>query len=141
MDRSSYEDDHFYLPGEMREPLFQNVCNGKIKGNGTGYYMLYDQLLIPRIYPRSKCHLVHHFAPFLKLGPFHLEVKLYSPFRTVIHDFFTNKEMDWLMDYSKPRLSAARGIPDSTTSQRGSATKLDDFAVHVLFWLTWNWHT
>ena len=54
--------------------------------------------------------------PFLKIGPFRLEVKLYIPFRTVIHDFFSKKEMDWMMDYSRPSLTAARVIPPSTSS-------------------------
>ena len=59
---------------------------------------------------QSKCHFVHHFNAFLKLGPFCLEVKLYYPFRSVVHDFFTDQEMEWMMEYSKPRLSASRKI-------------------------------
>ena len=53
------------------------------------------------------------------LGPFHLDVKLYHPFRTVIHDFFTEKEMVFMMEYSKPRLTASRKgtLPKSTISR------------------------
>ena len=60
--------------------------------------------------------MVHHFTPFLKLGPFNLEVKLYIPFRTIIHDFFTETEMDWMLEFSKPRLTASRHgtLPSST---------------------------
>ena len=69
-----------------------------------------------------KCHFVHHFSPTLKLGPFHLEVKLYYPFRTIIHDFFTDKEMNWMLQYSKPRLTKSREgtVPSSTTSKTAS---------------------
>ena len=76
----------------MREPWFQNVCNGKIKGFGPS-------VASTKKNKNSKCHFTHHFDPFLKLGPFHLEVKLYYPFRTIVHDFFTEKEMNWMMEY------------------------------------------
>ena len=62
------------------------------------------------------------------LGPFHLEVKMYNPFRTVIHDFFTSKEMNWMLEYSKPRLSASRQgtVPSSTTSLTKSDLRYKD---------------
>ena len=103
--------EHKYLQGQMREPLFQQVCNGNIRGNDA--LSRYDKVNTGS----PKCHFVHHFSPTLKLGPFHLEAKLYYPFRTVLHNFFTDKEMDWMMKYSKPRLSASRSDPHSTTSQ------------------------
>ena len=90
------------------------MCNGNIKGKGkpdqTANKGSKDQQREPQ------CHLVHHSNPYLNIGPFHIEVKFYSPFRTILHDFFTEREMKWLMDYSKPRLSASREghIPQST---------------------------
>ena len=48
--------------------------------------------------------------PYLKLGPFWLEVKFASPFRSVIQDFFTEKGIEWMVNYSKPRLSSSRAI-------------------------------
>ena len=104
---------HLPIPGELRSPLFQRVCNGNIKGLGNktkgDFYF--------NTWPR--CHLVHHFSPYLMLGPFHLDVKLYHPFRTVIHDFFTEKEMVWMKEHSKPRLTASRKgtIPKSSASR------------------------
>ena len=59
----------------------------------------------PRI---PKCHLVQYGKPFLFLGPFHFEVIFYYPFRTVIHDFFTEREMSWTIEYSKPQLTLMR---------------------------------
>jgi hypothetical protein len=91
------------LEGQLRESLIQNVCNGKIKTPAHWYGCFKDGIPCP-----CKCHFVHHFASFLRIGPFKLEVKLDHPFRTVFHDFFTEKEMDWILDYSKPRLSESR---------------------------------
>ena len=92
---------HTPLPHQFRAPLFQKVCNRKIIGIGeTPKHVQINQ--------SPKCHLVHHFLPFLKIGPFHLEVKLYLPFRTVIHDFFTREEMEWMTEYSKPLMSSDR---------------------------------
>ena len=86
---------HRVSQGQYRESLFQRICNKEIKGKGGTQNELYNNA-------NPKCHFVHHFMPFLKIGPFRLEVKLYIPFRTVIHDFFSKKEMDWMMDYSRP---------------------------------------
>ena len=47
-------------------------------------------------------------------GPFKLEVHMWAPYRTVFHDFLTEREMDWMIEYSKPRLSKTRQVPDST---------------------------
>ena len=92
-------------------PLFQKVCNKKIQG--------YGHSLSERNRNGSpKCHYLHHSSPFLMIGPFHLEVKLYIPFRTIIHDFLTEIEMNWIIEYIKPGLTASRKgqIPKSTTS-------------------------
>ena len=88
-------------PTSKRLPLFQNVCNKKIKGIGA-------TLVEKKKNIAPKCHFLHHHDPFMRIGPFNLEVKLYSPFRTVIHGFFTKKEMDWMIDYSNPRLKIDR---------------------------------
>ena len=110
----SADRNELYVPGELRESLFQNICNGNIKGKGKPKSNATKGSNNQEREPR--CHLVHHSNPFLSIGPFHIEVKFYLPFRTILHDFFTEKEMNWLMDYSKPRLSASREghIPQST---------------------------
>ena len=113
--------NHIYLPGQLRLPLFQNVCNGNINRNTV---WTDSENTIPR---PSKCHLVHHFTPFLKLGPFLLDVKLYDPFRTVVNDFFTSREMNWLLEYSKPKLSLLREkLPLHTISQTKSDLRYRD---------------
>ena len=47
------------------------------------------------------------------LGPFKLEVMLIKPYRVVFHDFLSEAEMEWMIEYSKPRLSQSRGISAS----------------------------
>ena len=46
----------------------------------------------------------------LVLGPFKLEVYLIKPYRVVFHDFLNEAEIEWMIEYSKPRLSHSRGI-------------------------------
>ena len=114
--------EHFYIPGREREPLFQGVCNGNIKSDGRKRPNIFDTT-----YYQPKCHLVHHNNPFANLGPFHIEIKIYYPLRSIIHDFFTEKEMDWMLEYSKPRLTASRNaaVPDSTKSLTKSKLRYD----------------
>jgi hypothetical protein len=47
------------------------------------------------------------------LGPFKLEVYLIRPYRVVLRDFLNEAEIQWMLEYSKPRLSTARGISHS----------------------------
>ena len=56
---------------------------------------------------------INHFNPFLSLGPFLIEVKFYQPFRTIIHEFFLETEINWIIKYSKPRLTKSRAAVDS----------------------------
>ena len=55
--------------------------------------------------------MAFHFLP--ELGPFKLEVYLIRPYRVVFHDFLSEEEIKWMIDYSKPRLSKSRGITKS----------------------------
>ena len=116
------EKEHFYIPGLEREPLFQNVCNGNIKSDGRRRPKLSNTT-----YHQPKCHLVHHNHPFANLGPFHIEIKIYFPLRSIFHDFFTEKEMDWMLEYSKPRLTASRdaAVPESTKSLTKTKLRYD----------------
>lgn len=81
---------------------------------------------IQQILNTPKCHFVHHFNPYVKLGPFHIDVKHYWPFRTIIHDFFTEKEMDWMLAYSRPRLSTTREVRESTSRQSMADRRYSD---------------
>ena len=62
---------------------------------------------------KHRCAYLHHSDPYLRLGPFKIEILLASPFRSIFHDILTEKEMDYLIDYSSPRLSNARHVPAS----------------------------
>ena len=56
----------------------------------------------------------HSSEPFIaELGPFKIEVYLIKPYRIVFHDFLSEAEIKWMIDYSRPRLSTSRGISPS----------------------------
>ena len=123
-----------YAPGEIRELLYQNVCNGNIKGKSE---MISNVNASKKIHRAPKCHLVQYGNPFLFLGPFHFEVIFYHPLRTLIHDFFTEEEMDWMMEYSKPQLTSMRS-KDVLMKQKykyigSQASKIIEKAVTVWF--------
>ena len=65
---------------------------------------------------KHRCTYIHHADPYLKLGPFKIEIMMSSPFRSIFHDILTDKEMDYLVDYASPRLSNARVVPLSNQS-------------------------
>ena len=73
-----------------------------------------------------KCHLIHHFDPYIKAGPFHLEIHLHWPFRAVFRDILVEKEMQWMIDISVPQLSAARPLKKSYQFQKSVVAKLKD---------------
>ena len=105
----------------MRTSLFQNICNGKIKSKG-------HIQVVKKLNESPKCYLVHHHSPYLMIGPFHLDVKMYAPFRSVYRDFFTDKEMKWMIEYSLPRLSATRELPKSTLSKTKAEVRQSEYS-------------
>ena len=55
-----------------------------------------------------KCGYLHHFNPYLRLGPFKVEVISRSPYISILHDLLTEEEIQWIIEYSLPRLSRTR---------------------------------
>ncbi len=51
---------------------------------------------------------LHHFDPYLRLGPFKVEVVEKSPYMSILHDILTEEEIEWMVEYSRPRLSRSR---------------------------------
>ena len=74
------------MRGMVREEALSRICNKVLRGNWTDHY---------------KCHFLHHFDPFLKLGPFKLEIKLDLPYRAVLHDILNDEEIQHMIDLSK----------------------------------------
>lgn len=62
----------------------------------------------PDVSNLPKCGFLHHFDPYLRLGPFKVEVIERSPYLSILHDILTEEEIRWMIDYSKPRLSKMR---------------------------------
>ena len=57
-----------------------------------------------------KCILVHHGNPYSKLGPFKIEMAYNSPMFMIIHELFTEEDINYLVDWARPRLSRTRQI-------------------------------
>lgn len=90
-------DDLIHLNGFgrfERDAHFRRVCNGQMSQRNP---------LEPQ-----KCHFLHHHNPYLRLGPFKIEVASKAPLIMVFHDFLTKSELEFLIEYSRPRLSRGR---------------------------------
>ena len=60
--------------------------------------------------------MVHHGDPYVRLGPFKMELLMTDPLRSVFHDILTEEEMAYLVSYATPRLSNTRIVPISNLS-------------------------
>lgn len=78
---------------------FQRICNHQLIG---------EEVKAERRF--HKCRFIHHSDPYVKLGPFKVEILLDKPMRTIFHDILTEDEMNFLVDYSKPKLSNVRQV-------------------------------
>ena len=57
-----------------------------------------------------QCLRVHHGDPYTKLGPFKVEVVHHNPVFYILHELFTEEDMEHLISWAKPRLSSKREI-------------------------------
>ena len=94
-------DNEWKYRGYAKEDLLSKTCYGGMKN-----YLNWKT---------SNCHFLHNQDPFLKLGPFQLEVYSESPYRVVVHDFLTEKEIHHIIQISSPHLSRERPIFSSNT--------------------------
>lgn len=81
----------------VTEHYFRKLC-----GTGPPLFMQQNKVNPP------KCGFLHHYNPYLRLGPFKVEVHSRSPYMSVLHDILTEEEIKWMIEYSIPRLSRTR---------------------------------
>ena len=79
-----------------KEHFFRSVCNGFTFRKQVGLEYL------------GRCGYLHHFDPYLKLGPYPVEMASTDPFIMVIHKLFSENEMNYLVETSRPNLSRTR---------------------------------
>lgn len=93
--------------------FFQSTCRGEKMTTAE----IRQKTGLMRVSHPQKCHLLHHNDPFLKLAPFHLEIVSKSPYIVIFHGILSEEEIQYLIEYSKPRLSKNReygsGSPES----------------------------
>jgi len=58
----------------------------------------------------SKCRLLHQDDPYLKLGPFKMEVASNTPFIMVVHELLTDEDTEYLVNWATPKLSRSRNL-------------------------------
>jgi prolyl 4-hydroxylase len=112
---------------EGKQFYFRSVCNGFSFREYMG------------IVHTHHCHYLHHNNPFLKLGPFKIEVASKKPFVIVFHDLLSDKEMNYMVDISRPNLSRGRHVEAANTGnakheyKSGKKTKI--VAKSVQHWI------
>ena len=75
---------------------------------------------IPEEPPRHKCVLIHNKDPFTKLGPFKVEFLHDVPFFMIIHELFTEEDIQFFIDWAKPKLSEKRIFNNKLDSEKPS---------------------
>ena len=73
---------------------------------------------------KEKCKLLHHNKYYLKLGPFNLEILRDAPYLSIFHNLITDKEIEWLIGESRPKLSASRTALQYQSNQQKGVVKV-----------------
>ncbi|TRY73565.1 hypothetical protein TCAL_06704 [Tigriopus californicus] len=84
--------------------FFQSTCRGESMDTAEVLIRLKRETLKNP----PKCTLLHHNNPFLRLAPFPLEIVSTSPYIVIFHGILSEEEIQFLIEYSKPRLSINR---------------------------------
>eukprot|EP00094_Tigriopus_californicus_P006960 TCALIF_06701-PA protein Name:"Similar to P4ha3 Prolyl 4-hydroxylase subunit alpha-3 (Mus musculus)" AED:0.43 eAED:0.43 QI:0/-1/0/1/-1/1/1/0/479 len=119
-------DTNEYLEGERRDEADRRICRGEYQGSS-----------IDKEVHLQLCHYLHQSNPYLRLGPFKMEVVARVPFRMILHDFMDEAEIRWLIDYAKPRLSRNRSKIKSNEDIQ--ANSLDRSKVKIIAKTTQAW--
>ena len=77
------------------DPILNEQFNRLCKG---------ETLLAPELSKDTNCFYLHHFDPYLRLGPFKVEDQSISPYVTVFRDFLAESEMEYYKEFARPRL-------------------------------------
>ena len=108
---------------EIRNDYQTDFCFKQVCRNAA-FTRLPDRANLP------KCGYLHHFDPYLRLGPFKVEVALRSPYLSILHDLLTEKEIEWMIEYSTPRLSRVRGNMGIITPKHEKSDKTKRRTIH-----------
>ncbi len=86
-----------------KEYYFRSVCNGFTARGQT-----------PDTPSEAhQCHFLHQDDPYLRLGPYKVEVVSRRPFIALYHELFSEAEMDYMVEVSRPNLSRGRHVEQS----------------------------
>ena len=80
----------------VADSMFRQTCSlGQFTHEGTA---------LP-----SNCIMLHHYDPYLRLGPFKVEVVRKMPYLSIFHDILYDADIEYLVESARPNLSAQRG--------------------------------
>ena len=113
-------DQKEFNEGLLKEDSFRRICR--------------DEIINSKNVP-VRCHFLHHFDPYLKLGPFKLEELWIRPYRSKIHEFLTDEEIDYLITASKPHLSEARKKEKLSDTKSTDQPNVGTVHKTVQYWL------
>ena len=102
----------------VRDAVFRTTCS-------QGYFSERSKNII------NHSKLLHHHDSYLKLGPFKVEVVRKYPYVSVLHDLLTSKEIDWLINESRGKLSSSRNIIQYQNDQLNGTTKVFEKTVQT----------
>ena len=102
----------------VRETTFLTTCS-------QGYFSKRRKTI------NEKCKFLHHHDSYLRLGPFKVEVARESPYVSILHDLLSSKEISWLINESKPKLSSSRDTLQYQNDNIKGTTKIIEKTVQM----------
>ena len=116
-DKTVVGSDYVIKPYLVTEELDVDPTDVKLKGLEPTLKMVKDAVFRKTCSEGSfqykskkmeRCKWVHHNDPYLKLGPFKADVQRSVPYLVVFRDILNEAEIQWLIEYSTPKLSRTR---------------------------------
>ena len=80
--------------------------------------------------PTYKCILVNNKLAYLQLGPLKVENLRYSPFRLIIHEIISTKEINYINKYTRHKLTYNNSLPLLGDFESGKRTGISKAATY-----------
>lgn len=77
------------------------------------YRLVCRGIIKERKYRKPKSHkstFVHRSNPFVKLGPFKIQVLSSHPIKLIVHDVFYDHEVEWLKEFALKRFGTVHQV-------------------------------
>jgi prolyl 4-hydroxylase len=102
----------------VKDAVFRTTCS-------QGYFSN------PKKSGDKQCKYLHHNNQYLKMGPIKLEIARKKPYVSILHDLLNEKEIDWLIMESTPKLSTSRNTIQYQNDKKDGTTKIIEKTVQT----------